>query len=356
MSNPDRALVFKAGRSAYAEIREHGFAAEQIGTILGASGGAKWLVLSQLDRVITDRILPKLEGPVYLLGSSVGAWRFACYAQPDPRAAIERFEAAYLAQRYSEKPDAKEITSTTVRILDTILGPNGAEDALAHPILRTNVMTVRARHLTASERRPVLAAGLLMAMAANTVHRRTLGAFFERGLFYDARDLPPFYDITGFPIHRIPLTVDNFRDAVVATGSIPLVLEGVRDIAGAPPGMYRDGGIIDYHLDLPAAAADRIALFPHFFDELKPGWFDKRLGWRRHAAASTDRMLVICPSNAFIAGLPGGKVPDRHDFLRLTEADRVRIWTGVVDACRRLADELHDALDRNDVPASLEPL
>ena len=57
---------------------KNGFAAEQIGTIAGASGGAKWLVLSQLDRVIIDRIVPDLVGPVHLLGSSIGAWRFTC--------------------------------------------------------------------------------------------------------------------------------------------------------------------------------------------------------------------------------------------------------------------------------------
>ena len=60
-----------------------------------------------------------------------------------------------------------------------------------------------------------------------------------------------------------------------------MVLSGVRDIAGAPPGVYRDGGVIDYHLDLPAAVDDRLVLYLHFFDWLKPGWFDKSLSWRR---------------------------------------------------------------------------
>ena len=81
-----------------AEVRHNGFAVDQIGTIAGASGGAKWLVLSQLDRVIASRILPKLVGPVHLIGSSIGSWRHACYAQSDPLAAIDRFESAYLDQ------------------------------------------------------------------------------------------------------------------------------------------------------------------------------------------------------------------------------------------------------------------
>ncbi|MDH3847031.1 MAG: patatin-like phospholipase family protein, partial [Gammaproteobacteria bacterium] len=70
----------------------------------GASGGAKWLVLSKLDRVVVDTLVPGLRGPVHLIGSSIGAWRFACYAQRRPLEAIERFEEAYLGQSYSEDP------------------------------------------------------------------------------------------------------------------------------------------------------------------------------------------------------------------------------------------------------------
>ena len=72
-----RNLVFKAGPEAYESIRRHGFAPERIGTLVGASGGAKWLVLSQLDRVILKNLVPRMTGPVHLIGTSIGAWRFA---------------------------------------------------------------------------------------------------------------------------------------------------------------------------------------------------------------------------------------------------------------------------------------
>ena len=121
----------------------------------------------------------------------------------------------------------------------------------------------------------------------------------------------------GFPIDRVGLSSANLADAILASGSIPLVLDGVRDITGAPPGTYRDGGVIDYHLDLPAAANGKLALFPHFFDWFKPGWFDKRLAWRQVSPANFSQTLVICPSAEFVASLPGGKVPDRTDFVRL---------------------------------------
>ena len=349
-------LVFKAGPGAFDTIRKHGFSPEQIGTIAGASGGAKWLVLSQLDRVILGSIVPRLEGPVHLIGSSIGAWRFACYAQRDPVAAIGRFEEAYIDQAYSERPGIHEITAKSREILGVILGDSGAAEILSHPVLRTHVMTVRARHVAASEQRHVLGAALLLAAGLNAISRRTLGLFFERALFFDARDLPPFFDATGFPMQKIMLRRDNLEDAIVATGSIPLVLSGVRDIAGAMPGVYRDGGVIDYHLDLPHSDSDRLALYPHFYDRIVPGWFDKRLEWRKPDAVNVDRTLLISPSQEFVSRLPNGKIPDRTDFQTFEPRGRVRLWRDVVAACEQLAEELHEVLDKEQLAARLTPL
>jgi len=351
-----RALCFKAGPSAYKNVKAHGFAEERIGTIAGASGGAKWLVLSQLDRVITDRILPGLSGPVHLIGSSIGAWRFCCYAQSSPGEAIERLEAAYLGQTYSEKPDAAEISRKSLEILQTVLGESGPAEIVNHAVFRTHIMTVRSRFLTASESRPLLAGGLLAAAASNVLSRRALGAFFRRSLFYDPRDLPPIYNAGGFPLDRVRLTERNLPDAVMASGAIPLVLQGIRNIDGAPDGIYRDGGIIDYHLDLPLSDPDRLTLFPHFFEQLIPGWFDKKLSWRRPRPEHTDRTILICPSAEFIDSLPNNKIPDRGDFASMSPQLRVKVWRSVVAACERLAGELNDVLDNDQLPARLEPL
>ncbi|MDZ7643911.1 MAG: patatin-like phospholipase family protein [Woeseiaceae bacterium] len=356
MAQAGSSLLFKAGPAAYAEIRQRGFAAERIGTIAGASGGPKWFVLSQLDRVLAQHLLPAIPGPVHLIGSSIGAWRFACYAQRDPAAAIARFERAYLEQSYSARPDAAEITARTRDILSDMLGSDGVAEILGHPRCRLHVLTVRARGPVASEHRALQATGLALAAAANLVSRRALGAFFARGLFYDARDLPPCYNASGFPLHRIATSPDNLADAILASGAIPLALLGVKDIAGAPPGVYRDGGVIDYHLDLPLSEPDRLTLFPHFFDRLIPGWFDKRLPYRRHSAAALDRTVLICPSPQFIARLPNGKVPDRHDFVRYSTAERLENWRATVAACRELADELHDVLESDRLAARLERL
>ena len=350
------ALSFRAGPGALQAIQKNGFSPDMVGTMAGASGGAKWLVLSKLDRVVADKVIPRLRGPVYLIGSSIGAWRFACYAQDRPLDAIARFEDAYLEQTYSDDPDRNEITAKSREILEYVLGESGAAEILAHPVLRMNVMTVRSRLLTASERPAALVPGLLAAATLNAVSRRSLGAFFERVLFYDARDLPPFFDAKGFPMSRVELGEANLLDAIIATGAIPMVLSGVRDIAGAPRGVYRDGGVIDYHLDLPQSAPERLTLYLHFIDRIVPGWFDKKLSWRKPNPSNVDRTLLISPSHEFVARLPYGKIPDRRDFINFTPEERVRAWHTVVDMCDELADEFHEVLEQDRLAARLEPL
>lgn len=349
-------LDFKAGPAAYESIRRDGFAPERIGTIAGASGGAKWLVLSQLDRAILAGIVPKLAGPVHLIGTSIGAWRFACYAQNDPLAAIDRFEDAYIHQNYSDDPDIHEITAKSREILATVLGESGVDEILDHPVLRTHVMAVRARHVAASEYRPLLAAVLLTAASLNAISRRSLALFFERALFFDARDLPPFFDIDEFPIQRVRVGRDNLEDAIVATGAIPLVLSGVRDIARAAEGLYRDGGVIDYHLDLPHADDSRLALYPHFFGHIVPGWFDKKLSWRQPRQSNIDRTILVSPSDEFVSRLPNGKVPDRTDFQNHAPAERIRIWRTVVAECEALAEEFNEVIERGQLESRLSAL
>lgn len=349
-------LTFKAGEGALRTVRKNGFDASLIGTIAGASGGAKWLVLSQIDRAIFRTVLPRLQKPVHLLGSSIGAWRFACYAQSDPHSALDRFETAYIEQSFSNKPDTAEITGKSREILAEILGENGISEILDHACFRTHVMVVRSRHLLGTENRWLLGLGLATAAGMNIISRRSLGLFFERALFHDDRDRPPFFNVDGFPMHRVALEASNFEDAVVASGSIPLVLESVKDIKGAPTGRYRDGGIIDYHHDVPHSVENRLTLYPHFYDHIVPGWFDKHLTWRRPKAEHVDRTILISPSAAFVDSLPNRKIPDRTDFVNFTAEERKAAWWSCVSACERLADEFSEVIEKDQLAARLEGL
>ncbi len=96
-------------------------------------------------------------------------------------------------------------------------------------------------------------------------------------------------------------------------------------------------------------------LFPHFFDRITPGWFDKALPWRRPRMAALDRVVMMAPSDAFVATLPGAKVPDRKDFLELDHDARIERWHAVDAACRVLAEDLAEVIDGHAWGTRIEP-
>lgn len=349
------ALRVLAGPSALRLLRERGFDRDDFSVMAGASGGAKWLAIGGLDRVLATHFVAGRRSKLFLVGSSIGAWRSCCHAQADPATAFDRFEQAYLAQRYGPRPTAAEVSAVSRGILETLLGPRGVTEILSQPLLRLSLTAVRARHLAALESRWLQQLALALAGLANLVSRRLLGAFFERVLFHDPRDRPPFLDPALLPGLTVPLTTDNLVPAVLASGSVPLVLAGVDDIPGAPPGRYRDGGVIDYHFDCPLSGDDGLVLYPHFYPHLVPGWFDKPLPWRRAGLRALDRTVILCPSAEFVAGLPGGKIPDRKDFWTFDDAERLRRWGAAIAASRRLGEEFGELVESGRLPARAEP-
>ncbi|MEL7024489.1 MAG: patatin-like phospholipase family protein [Pseudomonadota bacterium] len=355
MASRSAALAVRAGPAALRHLEQHGLQAGDIRMMVGASGGAKWLSLIGLDHAILRRIVPGLENGTHLLGSSIGTWRFACYTQPDPLSALNRFEHGYIEQTYSQRPDTDEITAVGRQMVARMLGEGGIANAVNSERFRLHIMAVQAHGWVASERRVPLLLGLTAAMLANRIDRRRLARFFSRACVSDARADAPFHAAKDFPMQRIALTEENLVDAILASSAIPLVLNGVRNLAGARDGVYRDGGIIDYHFDLPMSFESGLTLYPHFYPDLTPGWFDKKLK-RRPRAEHIDRVLLLAPSPQFVANLPGGKIPDRTDFTSMDASTRIRVWREVVAETERLGEAFEDLLDRQAFAAVAEPL
>ncbi|WP_290633079.1 patatin-like phospholipase family protein [Aquisalimonas sp.] len=352
-------LRFLAGPGALARIRDGGLAPSQVAGLVGAAGGPKWLALNHLDRALFAHWLPGTRtAPRFLIGSSIATWRFACAAQADPEAAFQRFEDAYMAQRYSTRPDSREISGEARRILGEVLGHTGADEILGNTALQLNVMAVRGLGLTGSRNRHALTAGLAGAGLANMMARRTLGSFFERVLFHHPAGRPPLGRLQPFPLQETPLSADNLTSALLASGSIPTVMEPEIDIPGAGPGLYQDGGLLDYQMDLPYATGDNVVLFPHYEARVVPGWFDKLVPWRRPQRSHMDNVLVVAPTEEWIAGLPGGKVPNRKDFYRYAGDDATRIehWQAASEATRALADDFMEAVASGAIRSRVEPL
>jgi hypothetical protein len=348
-----------AGKKALSLIRDGGLNQDMVEVVAGAAGGPKWLILYHLDIFIFSSWMTRRTRPLFLIGSSIGAWRFAALSQKNPLDSIGRFKDVYIHQAYSKKPTPGEVTRETKRIMNTFLEDSGIHQILNHPYLRLNFMTVYCKPIAARDHRAVLVPAILASALLNMIDRRLLKWFYMRALFYHPKNIPPFINMNQFPVIKTLLNKRNFRDALLATGSIPLVMKGVKNIPGTPPGVYRDGGIIDYHLDIDFInRKDKIVLYPHYTGRIIPGWFDKKLPWRKPEASRMASVLVVSPSKDFISKLPFGKISDRHDFFLFKEKDKQRIayWKKVTAMGKHLAEDFHDALESGRIRHMVQPL
>lgn len=336
-------LHIAAGPKALRHLQENGLQLADIRAMLGASGGPKWLVLNQLDRFLAPRLAADTQVDIDLLGTSIGSWRFACYAQPDPLAAFDRFEAAYFAQAYTAKPDTREISLECSRILEAILCEQHAAIVNAEK-RRLHIITNRCRPAMLDKYNEPGKWQLGASALANAAGRKYLKHFFERILFAPAGSKLPFQE-SIFLQESVRMSTGNLQQALMATASIPLLMQAVHDIPGTSGGTCVDGGIIDYHFDTPLPYDNGIVLYLHFSPRLVPGWFDKMLPWRRPRATSLDNVLLISPSQEFIASLPNGRIPDRHDFVQMDDVQRKAAWRRVLAETGRLAEELAQQLE-----------
>ncbi|MGE6461501.1 patatin-like phospholipase family protein [Pseudoalteromonas tetraodonis] len=337
-----------AGKTAAKIINEQGFKPELFTSFLGASGGPKWFTLFGLDKYIFGEFFRHRTQPLNLIGSSAGAFRSACFAQNDPVAAIERLAKSYSQTRYSSnKPTPIEITTKARVLLEDVFGDDGVTEIINNPVFKAHFIVAKSNGFIASEHKLIQLLGLSKSYMLNRINRKLLSGQYERFIFGAPNSNLSITDSYNFKTQNIVLSQTNLKDALLASGSIPLVMQGIKNIAGSPPGIYRDGGIIDYHFDLKINNPGLI-LYPHFNSEPKAGWFDKNLK-RKVSPQNYDNVVMITPSKEFVAGLPYGKIPDRNDFTNLDADTRIKYWNTVFSETEKLADDFDRKLNSENV-------
>ncbi len=336
-----RSLDIYVGSTAAERIDKSGWHPSLFDTMIGASGGPKWLILSELDQVLAESLLSDREKPITLLGSSIGTWRHACLSQSDPIKAIQRLQKGYLYQSYThQKPSAEEVSRISEDMLKNALGQLGPYNIVNHPTLFNAIVTARAKTVVSGGSKAPLIFGMGLATIANAINRDFLRYFFQRVTFCHAQlNSAPFS--AGFESIYIPISEKNVISALKASSAIPLLMDYERSIIGAPPGPYWDGGIIDYHFTLDAQVTSGLVLYPHFCNQLTPGWFDKKIWWRNSELPSLQNLVLLCPNELFLNSLPYRKIPDRGDFQTMSPEERIRYWEVCVMESQRLAEDFH---------------
>ena len=367
-----RALRIHAGPLAREHIKKNGLQAGDVGTIPGAAGGPKGLILGPLDQFVFGHWLPQTRHEIHLVGASIGAWRMATACLDAAQASFMRLEHDYIHQHYALQPGERRPAAHYISerfgqgLQDFYAGR--VNQVLNHPRFRLHIITSRGRHILRTEHALRSRLGYLGAFLTNSVHRKAMGAWLERVVFSSHKAPLPF-TTADYRTRQIALTDANFMDALQASCSIPFLLNSVHNIAGAPPGAYWDGGITDYHLHLNYTAATKevadnahptrgkLVFYPHFQKSVVPGWLDKNLKWRHHATHYLDTMLLLAPDPDWVKTLPNGKLPDRNDFTHYSDdlAGRVKAWTTAASASQQLADEFAAWLQQPDV-RQVQPL
>lgn len=374
-----QALRIYAGPVARQHIEKNGLQAGDVGTIPGAAGGPKGLILGAFDRYVFGHWIAQTRHEIHLVGASIGAWRMAtacldgapgdvtlATTATTATAAFERLEHDYIHQHYElqpgqKSPSAHYISERFGRSLQAFYSGR-VNEVLHHPRFKLHIITSRGRHILGTEHAMRTPLGYLGAFVTNSVHRKSMGAWLERVVFSSQLAPLPF-TTADYRTRQVALTDANFMDALQASCSIPFVLNSVRNIAGAPPGAYWDGGVTDYHLHLNYANATesvadyayptraKLVFYPHFQKAVVPGWLDKSLKWRHRATHHLDTVLLLAPDPDWVKTLPNGKLPDRADFTHYGNdlAGRVKAWTTAARAGQQLADEFAAWLDQPDM-------
>ena len=340
-------LAVYAGAGARARLRADGWQPTLFDTLIGASGGPKMLGIAGLDKFLFGDYLQRSAHRMHLVGSSIGSWRHAALAAPDPARALADLQHYYSRQEYHAdgRPTVEIVGEVCAGIIDATLDADSYQSICRHTRFQTHIVTARGRGLNSHSRPLPRALGMGLALLSNTVQRRFLQAWFQRVVFSSHGAGPPGFPFTDFNTVRVPLLPENARQALLASGSIPFVMPGERDIPGAPPGHYWDGGIIDYHFDFTNFRSDGLVLYPHFCHDITPGWFDRFLPWRRAGGAALEQLVLLCPSRRFLARLPHGKIPDRRDVAGMPNAERHSYWQQVRASSDVLGEEFAALVD-----------
>ncbi|PID26671.1 MAG: hypothetical protein CR982_08980 [Candidatus Cloacimonadota bacterium] len=348
-----RAIKIQAGKKAIEKIEKRGFSQDLITGMLGASGGPKWLILSELDKYLSSTFFKYRETPLHLLGSSVGSWRFAAYAGKNPEKSIEIFRDSYtnFGYRYKDldpaKIDIDILSKLSIDMLHSFIKDDDIEYIVNNPIFRLNIISAKCRGILKSENRISLSLGLGIAALTNAIDRNNLKYFFKRALFYSDKS-SPFYAVDDMPTEKIRLSKNNLLDSLMASGSIPLVTYGVKNIEGTSrKDIYRDGGIIDYHFDIDLNIDEGIVLYPHFYDFALPGWFDKLYKKRKLSPKKYENIVMISPSKELMNKLPNRKLTDRKDFQNFDFDTRIKNWKTVIDMGRYMVDDFSEMVEKD---------
>ena len=349
-------LSIQAGPAAYAKIQRDGLRAEDITAVFGASGAAKWLSIYGLDSVIFNQWLAPAKQKIFLYGASVGAFKLAAAAQSDPAAAFKRLADSYIEQDYSGDFSRAAIARENRRIIDGLLPDKAITEVLDSNKYIFGCGAVQCVGLLGSESLMRQRLGMVRA-AVQTALPRSGQLEFSRVICASEAARGLIKPTAG---QFVPLQGATFKQAIHASGSLPVYMNGVKGLDAQPDAIYRDGGLLDYHPVPENLLSDEggLVLYPHFYPYVVEQWFDKFYPWRRVSGERLANVILVSPSDAFVQTLPQQRIPDRKDFktYRRRDEQRISLWQRAAAQSFELGEAFLTLVRTGDIAAAVKPL
>ena len=181
-------IRIRAGRKAFDIIQDNGFGLDGIGTYFGPAGGPRWLTAGGFDLTLLREGALGRRQPVWLVGSSAGAWRFAAWLQPEAEKSYLALREAYITAGYTRSDTPGTILESLTGIVNSYIEDDALSFALASKRYRLAILTARGKSLTASEQPWLQRAGFALCFLANAVHPSLMHRFAERVVFDGVTD------------------------------------------------------------------------------------------------------------------------------------------------------------------------
>ena len=344
------------GQKARQSLQQCNAGPDGFSLILAASGGPRWVGLVGIDRVLARYLKGRNDtSPLPCLGASSGAWRLAALSADQNGETYEELLHEYIEQSFEGSPTPEEISRVCRAYLARLFTPERVNHSLNNPNLQLNFTTAIPNREYPGKTATSLA--MARALAHNGLSREKLGKTFQRGLFSvlpHPQDSALAQAWDQIPTVQIELTQQNFRRGIMATGSIPMILEGESSIPGSPRGHHLDGGVLDYHFEIPQPAGP--VLYPHFSADPIPGWLDRFPPYRRVGREARDWLCLILPSDEMLARYPTGDYPNRHHFKKFSNPERKKMWRQAALENEKLEAELTACLEAGDLLRVAEEL
>eukprot|EP00741_Cyanophora_paradoxa_P000006 tig00000017_g6.t1 len=314
----------------------------EVGVFFGPASGPKFCATAGFEHAARHA---ELTGRKYFIGASAGALRFTALllSRMFNQDITSVFEERYAGIRYAKGDLPPRTTAEFGRTLDALCEPERVAALLSPENPHSLCILVSRVKEWAGSLSPVLQklAGtpFLIGNYAGAAGARLQVLLYERLCFYTGPEPPSalLHRVQNSPVELqfYRLTPENFRPALHASCAIPFIIEPVTEIPGTGPGLYIDGGLADYQLNV---AVEAPALLLSHSRNVKATWMDVWVPGKRPHPACFEHCSVVWPGADLVGAFPGGSVPTKRDWERWAgpdlEHERIRRWLGSIQKSR----------------------